>query len=68
MSAFLDAVNISAVGLMAAVVVRLSVVTLVDWRAILISVAALIGGMRFKLNAAWLVLGGALTGWLLNYL
>jgi len=68
MSAFLDAVNISAVGPMAAVVVRLSVVTLLDWRVILISVAAFIGGMRYKLNAAWLVLGGALMGWLLNYL
>ena len=52
---------------MAAVVVRLSSVTLLDWRAILIAAAALIGGMRYKLNAAWLVLGGAFAGWVVNY-
>ncbi len=68
MAAFLDAANISAVGLMAAVVIRLSTAILFDWRAILIAIAAFIGGMRYKLNAAWLVLGGAFTGGLLNYL
>lgn len=68
MSAFLDAVNISAVGLMAAVIIRLASVTLLDWRAIFIAVGALIGGLRFRLNAAWLVLGGALTGWILKTL
>jgi chromate transporter len=66
MSAFLDAVNISAVGLMAAVTLRLATTTLFDWRAILIAVAAIIGGMRFRLNAAWLVLGGAFMGWILK--
>jgi len=63
MSAFLDAVNISAIGLMAAVTVHLSSAALVDWRAILIAVASAIAGIRFKLNAAWLVLGGAVAGW-----
>jgi chromate transporter len=66
MSAFLDAVNISAVGLMAAVTVRLATTTLFEWRAILIAVAAIIGGMRFRLNAAWLLLGGAFMGWILK--
>lgn len=68
MSAFLDAVNISAVGLMAAVAIRLAGTTLLDWRAILIAVAAIVGGMYFRLNAAWLVLGGAIFGWLLQRL
>jgi len=66
MSFFLDAVNISAVGLMAAVAVRLASTTLTDPKAILIAVTAIIGGMRFRLNAAWLVLGGALMGWILK--
>lgn len=66
MSAFLDALNISAVGLMAAVTVRLASTTLIDPKAVLIAVAAIIGGMRFRLNAAWLVLGGALVGWILK--
>jgi chromate transporter len=68
MSAFLDAVNISAVGLMAAVAFRLATTTLIDWRAIFIAVAAIVGGMYFRLNAAWLVVGGAISGWLLQRL
>ncbi len=50
-----------------AVVVGLSTVTLLDWRAILIAVSAFIAGMRNRFNAAWLVLGGAVAGWILNY-
>jgi len=60
MSAFLDAVNISAIGLMAAVTVQLVSTSLIDWKAVMIAVAAFIAGMRFKLNSAWLVLGGRL--------
>ncbi len=66
MSAFLDAVNISAVGLMTAVNVRLAGTTLLDWKAVIIFAAAFLGGMLFRLNAAWLVLGGALMGWILK--
>jgi chromate transporter len=62
-SAFLDAVNISAIGLMVAVSVQLAVTSLTDWKTVVIAVAALIVGMHFKINSAWLVLGGALTGW-----
>ena len=66
MSAFLDAVNISAIGLMAAVVVQLASSTLTDWRAVIIAASAALAGVRFKLNAAWLVLGGAVIGWMLQ--
>lgn len=66
MSAFLDAVNISAIGLMAAVVVNLAGSTLTDWRTIFIAAGAAIAGIRFKLNAAWLVAGGAVMGWVLK--
>ncbi len=66
MSAFLDAVNISAIGLMAAVTVHLSSTALVDWRSILIAVASAVAGIRFKLNAAWLVVAGAVAGWVLK--
>jgi len=68
MSAFLDAVNASAIGLMAAVVIQLAYAAVVDWRTLLIAVAALAAGLRFKLNAAWLVAGGSVTGWLLQLL
>lgn len=65
-SAFLDAVNISAVGIMIAVVFRLGQSTLVDWRAWVI--AALSAGLVFglkKVNTVWIVLGSALAGYLL---
>ncbi len=65
-SAFLDAVNASAIGLMAAVTVELARHTLIDWGAwliVLISAAVL---FRYKVNSAWLILGGAAIGWLLK--
>jgi len=66
MSAFLDAINVSAIGLMASVVVSLAGRTLTDWRAIVIAIVAAIAGIRFKLNNVWLILGGAVTGWFLR--
>jgi chromate transporter len=66
MSAFLDAINASAIGLMAAVVIQLASATMVDWRALVIATAAFIAGLRFKVNAAWLVAGGSMAGWLLQ--
>ena len=66
MSAFLDAVNISAVGLMASVVISLSGQVITDWRGIAIAGVAAIAGMHFKLNNAWLIAGGAALGWLLQ--
>ena len=68
MSAFLDAVNISAIGLMAAVSIQFAGTSLTDWRAIAIAAAAFVAGMRFRLNSAWLVLGGAFMGWGLSVL
>ena len=65
LSAFLDAVNASAVALMAAVTVELAVDTLVSWPAVAIAVVAAVAALRFKANAVWLVLGGAVAGWLL---
>ena len=65
MSAFLDAVNVSAIGLMAAVVITLGIAALAEWRAILIAVAAFVAGWRYKINAAWLVIAGAAAGWFL---
>ena len=66
MSAFLDAVNVSAIGLMAAVVIHLASAALADWRAILIGLATTTAGLRFNINAAWLVAGGAVAGWFLQ--
>lgn len=63
-AAFLEAVNVAAIGLMMAVTIRLSS-SLTDWRQWLIIVATLAAGMFFKLHSAWLIIGGAVLGALL---
>lgn len=65
-AAFLDAVNVSAVALMAAVTVKLGQATLTAWPAWLIAVAATLIGLRWKVNLAWVVVGGGVLGWLLS--
>ena len=65
---FLDSVNAAAVAVMLAVLIHMAAETLLDWRAILI---ALLGGLAtfgpVKLNAIWIVLGGAALGYLLQF-
>lgn len=65
LSAFLDAVNAAAVALMAAVTLQLGAATLVSWPAVAIAVVAAVATLWFRVNAAWIVLGGAVLGWLL---
>lgn len=74
-AAFLDAVNVSAVGLMAVVTLQLAIEILlfptetllllpVDWVALFIAILAGIALFRFRLNPAWLVLAGAIVGYI----
>ena len=63
---FLDAVNVSAIGLMAAVTLELAVAALKGWAGWAIGLAAVVGLVKFRLNPAWLVVGGAVAGWALN--
>jgi len=65
-SAFLDSVNVAAVALMGWVLVQIARSTLIDLQAWLIATVATILAIRFRLNAAWLVLGGAVVGYLLS--
>jgi len=67
-SAFLDAVNVSSVALMLAVVVKLGQTTLTGFPAWLIAMAALVVSFRWKVNATWVILGGATVGWVLSVL
>jgi chromate transporter len=65
-AAFLDGVNAAAVALMASVALALGRATLADgwtWAIGLVSVALLV---IFRLNATWLILGGAGLGLLLR--
>jgi chromate transporter len=65
MAAFLDAINVSAVGLMVVVCIQLGRAALVSWQTWLLFAAALILALRWNVNSALLVAGGAIAGWLL---
>ncbi|MEP7337751.1 MAG: chromate efflux transporter [Acidobacteriota bacterium] len=60
--AFLDGVNAASLSLMAVVTWQLGRTALVDWMTVALLVASLILLFRFRLNSAWLVLGGVLAG------
>jgi chromate transporter len=65
LASFLNAVNASSVALMAAVIIKLVPQALTSWPALLIAALAAAGATSGRINAAWLVLGGAILGWLL---
>jgi chromate transporter len=67
MSAFLDAVNVSALALMAVVTIKLALAIIfsnnsIDWVAGFITFVAGVILMKWKINAAWIVSGGAIIG------
>ncbi len=64
--AFLDGVNAAAVALMGFVGWQFARASMIDWAAIAIAAASLFLIFRYKINSAWLVLGGALAGILLR--
>jgi chromate transporter len=67
MSAFLDAINVAAVAVILAVAVEMSRDTLTDWRTVVIAVISFIVVFKFKkLNSAFIVIGGAILGFLLT--
>ena len=66
LSKFLDAVNVSALAVMLVVSIKLGAEVLVDWETILIAVLSIIAFIAIKkINSAYIVLGGALTGYVL---
>ncbi|MDP9356770.1 MAG: chromate transporter, partial [Chloroflexota bacterium] len=60
--AALDGLNVAAIGLMVAVAWTLARAALVDWFTLLVAAVALVVLLRYRVNSAWLVLGGALLG------
>lgn len=66
--AFLDGVNAAAVALMGFVGWQFARGSLTNVPAILISVVSLILVFRYKVNSAWMVVGGALAGILFQLL
>ena len=65
-AAFLDAVNIGAVGVMIGVTIRLGEAVLTDWRGWLIALLSIAISFGWKkVSSLYIVLGGALLGYLL---
>jgi chromate transporter len=67
LSAFLDAVNVASVAIIAAVCFTMGKEAVTDWRTITIAlISAFIIFKYQKINSAFIVLGGALLGYILN--
>jgi len=58
----LDGVNVASLGLMAAVTIQLAQAAVTDWLTLTLALLSAVLLIRFRLNSAWLVLGGALAG------
>jgi chromate transporter len=65
-SKFLDAVNVSALAVMLVVAVQLGIEVLIDWRSWFIAIVSILLLLTVKkINVAYIVLGGALLGYIL---
>jgi len=67
LSAFLDAVNVASVAIIVAICFTMGKETITEWRTIIIALAsAFVVFNHQKINSAFIVLGGALLGYILN--
>jgi chromate transporter len=66
--AALDGVNVAALALMAVVTWHLGRAAMVDGWTVALTLASFVALVRFKINTAWLIAGGALVGWLVGTL
>ncbi|HZP45610.1 MAG TPA: chromate efflux transporter [Candidatus Binataceae bacterium] len=64
--AFLDGVNAGSFALMVVVTWQLGRTAIVDWPTLALAVASAVLLLRFRLNSAWLVIGGGSIGALLT--
>jgi chromate transporter len=60
--AFLDGVNVGAWALMAAVTLFLARAAVIDLTTMLLAISSAVVLIRYRVNSAWLVLGGGLIG------
>jgi chromate transporter len=68
-SAFLDAVNVASVALIAAICYEMGREAITGWRTVFITVACLVVAFGFrKINSAFIILGGSLSGYLLTFI
>ena len=65
-SGFLDGVNSASLGLMLAVTIKLALTALTGVGPWLIVLIASVLVLRWNINAAWIVIGSAILGWLFS--
>jgi chromate transporter len=66
-SAFLDAVNVASIAIIAAVCIEMGKEVFVDWKTVSIAVCGAVFTFGFrKVNSAFVVLGGSVLGYLLT--
>jgi chromate transporter len=64
---FLDAVNVASIAIIVSICYELAKETITDWRTILIAIVSFIIVFSYKkINSAFIVLGGAVLGYLLT--
>ena len=61
-SAFLDGLNVAALGLITVVAWQLFRTAVVDWTTVALALLSLVLLLRYRLNSTWLVLVGAFVG------
>jgi chromate transporter len=66
--AFLDGVNVASLALMALVTAQLGTAAVVDWFTAAVTIVSLVLAFRWRVNSAWLVLAGGLSGLLAAYI
>lgn len=64
--AFLDGVNVAALALMLVVTYQLGRTAIIDLKTIALALTSALLLFRFRVNSAWLILGGAIVGWLFH--
>ena len=65
-AAFLDGVNVASLALMVVVTLQLGRAALIDAPTVALACLGAVLLVRFKLNATWLVIGGAVAGWAIH--
>ncbi|BDU26316.1 chromate transporter [Flavobacterium sp. GSB-24] len=68
-STFLDAVNVASIAIIISICLEMGKETIIDWRTILIAFLSIIITFNYrKINSAFIVLGGSIIGYILNFI
>lgn len=67
-SGILDGINVASWGLMAVVSWKLAISAVIDLPTLILTAISIFLVFRYKINSAWLVLGGGLAGYLITFL